>query len=178
MADESRSPIPRALAKFEKTGELQIGVEYAGGRHTEFTVGPLTVDAELAAEADLPDWIDPDLIWKFGVSALTDEERRKYKFDTPAITAPEKRRAARMVEARYAIQTAHRVTRLGGIPPADIPAAVRSLIPSDMKFLVAAAEGVDDLVDRFREENQKRMAADGGAGDGGDSALVDVSNAL
>lgn len=168
MTKAQVAPAPRALERFEKSGDFVVGVEYAGGRHTEFTIGPLTVEAEAAADAELPDWIDPDLIWQFGVASLSDAERAELKLPAPTITAAGKRRAARMVERRYAVQVAHRVLRLGGIPGPEIAAAVGKLLASDMKILLAAAEGVDADVDRFREEAEKRLAESGGAGSGGD----------
>jgi hypothetical protein len=150
---QAGKPVPRVIAAFEKTGILSTGVEYGGGVHREFTVGPLTVAAELAAEAAMPDWIDPNLLFRFAVLSLDEKERMEAGLAPQALTEDEKRKASRMAEARWRCQVMHRVTRLGGIPPADIPEAVLLLLADDLRDLLTAAREVDASVERFRGEN-------------------------
>lgn len=68
----------------------------------------------------------------------------------------------------------YRVTRLGGIPAPDIPAAVRRLVASDMRRIVATAAKVDADVQRFRDENAHRVDAGGDSGAGDILAGVDA----
>jgi len=170
MSIQAGKPAPKTPAEFEKKGMLATGVEYGGGMHREFTVGPLTVDAELAAEADMPDWIDANLLFRYAVSGLDEKERIESGLKAEVLTEAERRKAARMSQARWRYQVMHRVTRLGGVPPEDIVAAIRLLVASDLHEMLTTAREVDDAVDTFREKNAQRVDADSKTGAAGHSA--------
>ncbi|MFA5121886.1 hypothetical protein [Zavarzinia sp.] len=148
-------------------GELAVGVSYAGSLHREVTVGPLTVDAEMAAEGAMPDWIDPNLIYRFELSRLTEAELKKNGLSRLPISDAEKRRAARMVETRYLLQARFRVLRLGAVPEDQLPQAVGRLLESDMYVVRDLALEVDAKVARFLAENRTADQAGPDSVDGG-----------
>lgn len=170
MTSSKGRPTPHVIAQFEVSGTLETGVEYGGGVHREFTVGPLTVAAEFAAESEMPDFIDPNLLFRFAVSGLSDEERKEAGLAPQRLTKAEKRLAVRMADIRWKCQAVQRVTRLGGIPAEDIPAAVRMLLAEDLRDILSAAREVDAKVETFRAKNAQRVDANDAAVANGDSS--------
>jgi hypothetical protein len=161
---------PTTPGDLKADGKLKIGVVFCNKRYRGFTIGPLTVEAELAAEATMPDWIDPDLIYGRYVESLTDEKRAELKIDPPAreLTADERRRAGRMQGARYAHECIYRVTMLGLVPREQIPQALGRLLSDDLDIVVAKAREVDKAEARFRDEDKDDVDEGAGTGGGGD----------
>ena len=185
MPVENKSFLP---AELTTKGRIEVGVEYLGTMQFDFTVGPLTAEAEILAQATMPDFIDPALIWlatlRGMIKALSDEndpaaEVRKIGVAEEQIAAAQKlskgeiNRAQKHQWAMDSHTHRFRVTRLGTIPTEDIPAAVAACTADDMKIISGKCIEVDNVEARFRTEAQKNNSRRDGALDGGDDTGTD-----
>ena len=136
-------------AVWTRSGELTIGVTWRGVLHRRFTVGIKTPFAKARAMANLPPWLDFRTVWRYSVSTWSEEELLEAGQQKIVLSEDETRIGSEMATAWYHNLVAHRVVRLGSIPPELIPEACRSLCESDMQIIVAAAEELDAALDRY-----------------------------
>ncbi len=168
MSVQSLLQTPGAL---ERSGVLEVGVVFGGAVQKDFTVGPLTVDAQGRAEATMPDWIDLDLIARSYAHELAPERQREFGLEMAKfapLTPGEKHRVDAMLNARYNHLVKFRVMKFGGIPQPMIPEALEKLLTEDLAIIVTQAQEVDVAEETFRRENKTSVAGGPDTGPGGD----------
>ena len=166
MADKQgqERPVPATPGELTRLGTLPVGVDYGGGPHNDFIIGPVTVDVEAQAEATMPDWIDPALLHKLYCATAKDDLLKELDLKRQTMTPAEMRKAAVMSDARYSHILRYRVERLGGIPADDIPASVGKLLTEDMEYLIKAAQEVDAAAEKFCKKARAALDATSNAG--------------
>lgn len=185
MLEKIRLPRPKNAdgldVELEIDGELEIGLLFDDNPipHKAFTVGPLTVDAETAAECTMPATVDQGLIFRsYFHRTLSKEDRDKFfeknkdvdPSEIPPVTDEENNIALRMEKIRYRHQCRYRLLRLGSIPTDVLSEAAGKLDKDDMSEIVGVCKEVDKRVDSFRGKNGTALEAKLAARKDGDPA--------
>ncbi len=175
MSEETKLARPTTPGELRASGMFKTGVDFCNARQREFAIGPLTIAAELAAEATMPDWIDPELVYALYVQEMTPAKRAELKIEAPTreLTAAEVNRAKRMRAARYAHECLYRVVRFGTVPSEQIVEALGLLLAKDSETLIAKAREVDKLEAEFCKKDEAGLDAGAGPGGGGNQQSGD-----